>query len=69
MMLGNPACQKPYQPVGDLRLRFPHHERVGNYARSLDLDQAIATTTYQIGDGTSDARCSSWHPTRPWSCV
>jgi alpha-L-fucosidase 2 len=50
MMLGNPACQKPYQPVGDLRLRFPHHERVGNYARSLDLDQAIATTTYQIGD-------------------
>lgn len=48
-MLGNPACQKPYQPLGDLRLRFPGHENVERYRRSLDLDQALATTTYRIG--------------------
>jgi alpha-L-fucosidase 2 len=48
-MLGNPKCQRPYQPLGDLRLRFPGHEQVERYVRSLDLDQALATTTYRIG--------------------
>lgn len=49
-MLGSPSCQRPYQPLGDLRLRFPGHERVEQYVRSLDLDQAIATTSYRIGE-------------------
>jgi alpha-L-fucosidase 2 len=49
-MLGNPYCQKPYQPLGALRLRFPNHKRFDHYERALNLDQAIATTTYQIGD-------------------
>jgi alpha-L-fucosidase 2 len=48
-MLGNPRCQRPYQPLGDLRLRFPGHEKVERYVRALDLDQALATTTYRIG--------------------
>jgi len=48
-MLGSPKCQRPYQPLGDLRLRFPGHEQVERYVRSLDLDQALATTTYRIG--------------------
>jgi alpha-L-fucosidase 2 len=48
-MLGNPGFQRPYQPLGDLRLRFPGHEKVEQYVRSLDLDQAVATTTYRIG--------------------
>lgn len=42
-MLGNPRCQKPYQPLGALRLRFPRHEHVENYERALHLD--LATTT------------------------
>ena len=48
-MLGSPTCQRPYQPLGDLRLRFPGHEKVEQYVRALDLDQAVATTTYRIG--------------------
>ncbi|MCF7674257.1 MAG: glycoside hydrolase family 95 protein [Akkermansiaceae bacterium] len=54
-MLGNPICQKPYQPLGDLRLRFPGHQQVEGYVRALDLDQAISTTTYQI-DGVDFKR-------------
>ena len=48
-MLGSPKCQRPYQPLGDLRLRFPGHEQVEQYVRALDLDQALVTTTYRIG--------------------
>jgi alpha-L-fucosidase 2 len=40
-MLGNPGFQRPYQPLGDLRLRFPGHEQVEQYVRALDLDQAL----------------------------
>ena len=47
-MLGRPPFQLPYQPLGDLRLRFPGHEKAEHYMRTLDLDQAIATTIYQI---------------------
>ena len=54
-MLGKPPFQLPYQPLGDLRLRFPGHEKAGNYVRALDLDQAVATTTYQI-DGVEFKR-------------
>jgi alpha-L-fucosidase 2 len=49
-MLGRPPYQRPYQPLGDLRLRFPGHEKVQEYVRALDLDQAIAQTSYRIGD-------------------
>jgi alpha-L-fucosidase 2 len=49
-MLGSPRCQRPYQPLGDLRLRFPGHEQVERYVRSLDLNQALATTSYRIGE-------------------
>ena len=48
-MLGRPRCQRPYQPLGDLRLRFRGDEKVEQYVRALDLDQAVATTTYRIG--------------------
>jgi alpha-L-fucosidase 2 len=48
-MLGRPPLQRPYQPLGDLRLKFPGHGKVEHYERSLDLDQAVVTTTYQVG--------------------
>ena len=40
----------PYQTVGSLRLRFPGHEQAGNYYRDLDIDSAITTVTYTVGD-------------------
>lgn len=37
-----------YQPVGDLHLRFSGHEQPGDYYRELDLEKAIATTSYTV---------------------
>jgi len=42
----------PYQTMGDLYLNFPGHEQYSNYRRSLSLDSAISTTTYQVNNIT-----------------
>ena len=47
-----PLGQMPYQPFGDLRLTFPGHDKVEGYRRELDLNTAIATTSYRINDVT-----------------
>ncbi|MET8764058.1 glycoside hydrolase N-terminal domain-containing protein [Lentzea sp. NPDC004782] len=44
-MLGNPAGQLAYQPVGDLRLALPN-ATASAYQRSLDLTTATTTVTY-----------------------
>ena len=38
-----------YQPMGDLRLAFEHAGEMTDYRRSLDLDTAVAETTYRAG--------------------
>jgi alpha-L-fucosidase 2 len=48
--ISDPVRQMPYQPFGDLRLTFPGHENVTDYRRELDLDTALATVTYKVGD-------------------
>ncbi|MFD0205611.1 MULTISPECIES: glycosyl hydrolase family 95 catalytic domain-containing protein [Saccharothrix] len=45
-MLGNPAGQLAYQPVGDLRLTFPAPGTVTGYQRWLDLTTATTVVTY-----------------------
>ncbi|MEU4745068.1 glycoside hydrolase N-terminal domain-containing protein [Actinosynnema sp. NPDC023658] len=45
-MLGNPAAQLAYQPVGDLRLTFPSPGTVSGYQRWLDLTTATTVVTY-----------------------
>ncbi|WP_075731005.1 glycoside hydrolase family 95 protein [Streptomyces acidiscabies] len=45
-MLGNPAAQLAYQPVGDLRLTFPAGSAVSAYERLLDLTTATTAVTY-----------------------
>jgi alpha-L-fucosidase 2 len=40
----------PYQPLGDLLLRFRGHENATDYLRELDLDSAMARVTYRVGD-------------------
>ncbi|MCL5280072.1 MAG: glycoside hydrolase family 95 protein [Planctomycetes bacterium] len=47
-----PLGQMPYQPFGDLKLTFPGHDKVEAYRRELDLDAAIATTTYRLNGVT-----------------
>ena len=49
-MLGNPVEQMKYQPLGDLLLEFPGHETATDYRRDLDLNQAVASVTYRVGD-------------------
>ncbi len=44
-MLGSPAGQLAYQPVGDLRLALPSATAT-NYRRSLDLGTATTVVTY-----------------------
>ncbi len=51
-----PAIEpRSYQPLADLQLSFDHTGQITNYQRELDLDTAIATTTYQA-DGVTFTR-------------
>ncbi len=54
-MMGIPYEQMKYQPLGDLLLHFPGHERATHYRRELDLDEAIARVTYMV-DGITFTR-------------
>jgi alpha-L-fucosidase 2 len=38
----------PYQPVGNLFIAFPGHEAFSHYYRDLDLENATATTSYEV---------------------
>lgn len=48
--IGDPKRQMPYQPFGDVRLIFPGHENFTGYRRELDLEGAVARTTYRVGE-------------------
>lgn len=39
-----------FQPLGNLNLVFDGHENYTNYYRELDLEKAVAKTTYTVGD-------------------
>jgi alpha-L-fucosidase 2 len=49
-MLGVPKYQMAYQPFGDLLLEFSKGEKSTNYRRDLDLQRAVTTVTYTLGD-------------------
>jgi len=44
-----PLRQMPYQPLGDLELTFPGHERADVYRRELDIDSGIWRLKYKAG--------------------
>ena len=50
-MMGQPRTQMPYQTVGDLIFSFAGGDVATSYRRELNLDTAVATTTYTIGGG------------------
>ncbi|MDN3026112.1 glycoside hydrolase family 95 protein [Streptomyces sp. S.PB5] len=60
--LGNPVGELMYQTVGDLRLTFPGTGDVGSYRRELDLDTAVATTTYTRGGVAYRREAFASHP-------
>jgi len=45
----------PYQTAGSVILKFPGHDKYENYYRELDLNRAVATTTYTV-DGVEYRR-------------
>jgi alpha-L-fucosidase 2 len=47
-MVTKGAHGMPYQTVGNLFLSFPGHENYTDYYRELDMQKAIATTTYKV---------------------
>ncbi len=53
-MMARPIRQLQYQTVGDLKLKFPKCDAT-DYRRQLDIDEAIATTTYTC-DGVKYTR-------------
>jgi alpha-L-fucosidase 2 len=59
-----PLRQKAYQPCGDLNLEFPGHESATDYVRMLDLDSAIATVRYKVGDTTFTRETFASFPAR-----
>jgi alpha-L-fucosidase 2 len=61
-MLGVPERVRSYQSLGDLRLEFPTPQRVENYRRWLDLEQATAFTEYTAEGVTYRREVFSSHP-------
>jgi alpha-L-fucosidase 2 len=47
-MMARPLKQMPYQTVGDLLLEFPGHQQSSDYRRELDLQTAVARTSYRV---------------------
>lgn len=54
-MLGIPLRLPPYQPLGDLWLRFAESGEIRDYRREVDLDRAIVRVSYSA-DGVNYAR-------------
>src|SRR5919199_2701494 len=44
-----------FQPVGNLHLTFVGHDKYSNYYRDLDIERAVAKTTYTV-DGVTYTR-------------
>lgn len=51
----NPNNGMKYQPVGNFFLSFPGHEKVENYYRELDIEKAIAKTSFSINKKSVNA--------------
>lgn len=49
-IIATPRRMPPYQPLGDLILRFDKQNDITNYQRELDLNTAIARVTYKSDD-------------------
>ena len=48
--MSRPIRQMPYQTLGDLLLTLPGSDHATAYRRELNLDSAVATTTFRLGN-------------------
>jgi len=49
-VLAKKSYGQMFQPVGSLHLLFEGHDNYTNYYRELDIEHAVARTTYTVGD-------------------
>jgi alpha-L-fucosidase 2 len=63
-MMGSPALQAPYQPLGDLRLVFDRSGAPQSYQRTLSLSEACCTVSYRLGDTVFRREVFVSHPDR-----
>jgi alpha-L-fucosidase 2 len=57
-----PLRQAPYQPCVDLQLAMPGHENPDDYRRELDIDRAVSTVRYRVGEVTYTREVFASHP-------
>jgi alpha-L-fucosidase 2 len=43
-----PLRQMPYKPFADVKLDVPGYEKLSNYRRELNLDEAISRVGYEV---------------------
>ncbi|WP_217596828.1 glycoside hydrolase N-terminal domain-containing protein [Cohnella sp. GbtcB17] len=51
-----------YLPLGELRLQFEHGDLAHEYSRSLNLEEAVATTEYRVGGTFFKREVFASHP-------
>jgi len=61
-MLGRPKYQMAYQTLGDLFLNFPQDEKSSDYRRELNLQNAMSTVSYLIGNARFTRKVFASHP-------
>jgi alpha-L-fucosidase 2 len=53
-----------FEPVGSLQLAFDGHDNFSNYSRELDIERAVAKTSYIVGDVTYTREALASFPDR-----
>ncbi|MFO7905439.1 MAG: glycoside hydrolase family 95 protein [Planctomycetota bacterium] len=48
--MSDPLRQKAYQPFGDVLIEFPEHGEAVDYRRRLNLDTAVTSVSYRLGN-------------------
>ena len=61
-MLGRHKYQQAYMPLGDLFLDFPKGEKPSEYRRELNLQNAVSTVTYRVGNARFTRTIFASHP-------
>lgn len=52
IILSKKSHGQMFEPAGELHLAFNGHENYSNYYRELDIEKAVAKTSYTVGDVT-----------------
>ncbi|MCA9441024.1 MAG: glycoside hydrolase family 95 protein, partial [Candidatus Omnitrophica bacterium] len=60
--MSEPLRQLPYQPFGDVRITFEDYEEATGYRRELDLNTAVTTVDYAVGETTYRREIFSSYP-------